>query len=291
MPHADELTAAVTGGLLPRHAQVGAGDLRLHCLLWGADDDATVLLVHGNGGHAHWWDALVPDLVPGFRLLAPDLRGHGESDWPSAPAYAIADFSADLLAVAEQLAPRRFAIIAHSMGARAAAWYAAHHPERVRGLALLDTSIAGVDVETAERWRGRVIGQRAGRGYPSYAAAVAAFRFVPPEVGVSEVIRADLAHHAVCERASGEWTFRFDRAVLSLEGDGAGDLTALVADLPCPLWVGRGSASPVIRRREFNAIRARRGDVEVHDFAGAHHFFLSDPRAAGAALRRFLDRL
>lgn len=291
MPDGTQLVAAVTGGLQPRHARIRAGDLRLHCLVWGADDDATVLLVHGNGGHAHWWDALVPDLVPGFRLVAPDLRGHGESDWPRSPEYGIADIAADLLAIVDRLAPRRFAIIAHSMGARAAARFTAHHPERVRGLALLDTSVAGVDVETAERWRGRVIGQREGRRYPSYADAVAAFRFVPPEPGVADAITADLAHHAVCERASGEWTFRFDRGVLSLHGDGAGDLTALVAGLPCPLWVGRGSASQVIRRREFDAIRARRSDVEVHDFAGGHHFLLSDPRAAGAALRRFLDRL
>jgi pimeloyl-ACP methyl ester carboxylesterase len=177
------------------------------------------------------------------------------------------------------------------MGARAAAWFSAHHRERVRGLALLDTSIAGVDAETAQRWRGRVIGQRAGRGYATYAEAVSAFRFVPPEDGVAEAISADLAHHAVCERGPGDWTFRFDRAVLSLQGDGAGDLTALVAALPCPLWVGRGRMSQVIRRSEFKTICAQRSDVEVHDFSGGHHFFLSDPRSAGAELRRFLDQL
>ncbi len=291
MPDGTQLVAAVTGGLQPRHARIGAGDLRLHCLLWGADDAPTVLLVHGNGGHAHWWDALVTAFVPGFRLVAPDLRGHGESDWPRTPAYAIDDVAADLLAVADRLAPSRFAVVAHSMGARAAVWLAAQHPERVRGLALLDTSIAGIDAATARRWRGRVVGQREGRRYASYADAVAAFRFVPSEPGVADAITADLAHHAVGQRGPGEWTFRFDRGVLSLDGDGAGDLTALVAGLPCPLWVGRGSASQVIRRREFDAIGARRSDVEVHDFAGAHHFFLSDPRAAGAALRRFLDRL
>jgi pimeloyl-ACP methyl ester carboxylesterase len=286
-----DLVAAVTGGLQPRHRRVRAGDLHLHCLTWGADGDPTVLLVHGNGGHAHWWDPLVPAFVPGFRLVAPDLRGHGESEWPVTPAYGIADFSADLLAVAAQLAPQRFAIIAHSMGARAAAWFTAHHPERVRGLALLDTTLAGVDAATAQRWRGRVRGRREGRGYASYAAALAAFRFVPPESGVADAIAADLAHHAVRERGRGDWTFRFDRAVLALEGDGAGDITALVAGLPCPLWVGRGARSEVIRRREFEALRARRPDLEVHDFPGGHHFHLADPRRAGAALRRFLDGL
>ena len=290
MPDGSQLVAAVTGGLQPRHATVRAADLRLHCLIWGRDDAPTVLLVHGNGGHARWWDALVPFFLPEFRLLAPDLRGHGESDRPSAPAYAVADFSADLLAVVDQLAPQRIAIVAHSMGARAAAWFAAQHAERVRGLALLDTSVAGVGDATAQRWRGRVSG-RAGRGYPSYDAAVAAFRFVPPEPGVSAAITADLAHHAVVERRPGDWTFRFDRAVLALSGDGAGDLTALVAGLPCPLWIGRGTGSFVTPQAELDALRARRPHLEVHDFAGSHHFFLSDPQAAGAALRSFLDKL
>jgi pimeloyl-ACP methyl ester carboxylesterase len=283
----DALTAAVTGGVLPRHAFVRSGDLTLHCLLWGADDAPPVLLVHGNGGHAHWWDPLVARFVPGFRLVAPDLRGHGESDWPAAPAYGIGDFSADLAAVVDQLAIERCAIIAHSMGARAAAWFTAQHPERVRGLALLDTTLAGVDLETAQRWRGRVTGQRRGRSYASYAEAVGAFRFVPPEPGVAEHVRADLAHHAVRERTPGDWTYRFDRAVLSIAGDGAGDISALVANLRCPLWVGRGSASMVIRRREFD----RHPNAAVHVFAGAHHFFLSDPDPPGRALRRFLDSL
>ena len=291
MRDGNELTAAVTGGQRPRHADVDAGSLHLHCLVWGAEDAPTVLLVHGNGGHAHWWDPLVPDFVPGFRLVAPDLRGHGESGWPREPAYGIADFSADLLAITDQVAPPRIAIIAHSMGARCAVWFAARHPERVRGLALLDTSIAGVDLETAERWRGRVIGQREGRGYASYDDAIAAFRFVPPERRVSEAITADLAHHAVVERGPGDWTFRFDRAVLSLAGDGAGDLTAMVKGLVCPLWVGRGARSLVAPRRQFEVLRTAAGDVEVHDFAGSHHFFLSDPRTAGTALRRFLDGL
>jgi len=290
MPDGNDLTAAVTGGLLPHHVWVD-GETRLHCLLWGADDEPTVLLVHGNGGHAHWWDAVVRYFVPGFQLVVPDLRGHGESEWSRAPAYAITDFAADLLATADRLAPARFAIIAHSMGARAAAWFAAHHPERVRGLALLDTTLTGVDPETAQRWRGRVVGQRDGRAYGSYEDAIAAFRFVPPEDGVAPAIRANIAHHAVCERATNQWTFRFDRAVLSLEGDRAGDISARVAAVACPIWVGRGSGSPVIVRREFDRLRAQHPNLEVHDFEGAHHFFVSHPRDAGSALRQFLDRL
>jgi len=291
MTEDERLVAAVTGGYLPAHVRVRAGALSLHCLVWGDADAPPVLAVHGNGGHAHWWDALVPHLLPAHRLIAPDLRGHGESDWPAEPAYGIADFSADLLAIVTQLALPPVALIAHSMGARAAAWFAAHHAARVRSLALLDTSIAGVDAETAARWRGKRVGQRRGPSYPDAAAACAAFRFVPPEPGVDAAIVADLACHAVHQRRPGDWSFRFDRAVLSLDGDGAGDLTELVAALRCPLWIGRGRGSrDVIPRSNFDALLARRPELTLHDFPGAHHFFLSHPALAGVALRAFVGR-
>lgn len=287
----DPLVAAVTGGVLPQHGWVRVGALRLHYLEWGGAAAPPVLLVHGNGGHAHWWDPLVPLLAPGRRLLAPDLRGHGDSDWPAEPAYGIADCTVDLIGLLDALALPRVAIVAHSMGARIAVWLAAHHPERVRGVALLDTSLAGVDEATARQWRGRIAGQRLGRSYPSADAARAAFRFVPPEPDVAPAIVADLAAHAVVERAPGQWAFRFDRAVLSLAGDGAGNLLDLAAGLPCPLWLGRGTGSFVTPEREVAALRARRDAMDAHDFAGGHHFFLSDPAGAGRALRTFLDHL
>ena len=285
------LVAAVTGGALPRDARVTAGDLRLHYLEWGETAAPSVLLVHGNGGHAHWWDPLVPFLAPGRRLIAPDLRGHGESEWPTAPAYAIADCAGDLVALLDALALDRVVIIAHSMGARIAVWLAAHQPHRVRGLALLDTTLGVGDEATARRWRGRVVGQREGRSYATREDARAAFRFVPPEPGVAPAIEDDLAHHAIVERAPGEWAFRFDRAVLSLAGDGAGNLIDLAAGVPCPVWMGRGTGSFVTPRIEIETMQQRRADVEGHDFEGGHHFFLSHPREAGESLRRFIDRL
>jgi pimeloyl-ACP methyl ester carboxylesterase len=292
MPDAAALIAAVTGGALPEYATVRSDGLSLRCAVWGDAAAPAVLAVHGNGGHAHWWDALVPFLLPAYRVIAPDLRGHGASDWPATPAYRIEDFAGDLARIVAQLAPSPLAVIAHSMGARAAAWFAAQHAPQVRGLGLLDTSLAGVDAATAARWRGKLVGQRHGPSYPDAAAACAAFRFVPPEPGVDAAIVADLAHHAVYQRAAGDWRFRFDRAVLSLDGDGAGDLTGLVAALRCPLWIGRGRGSgDVIPRSNFDTLLARRPDLVLHDFPGAHHFFLSHPARAGAALRRFLDGL
>ena len=276
--------------LTPESHRVRVGELNLRCVTWGRLGDPVAVLVHGNGGHAHWWGPLVPALVPGWRLIAPDLRGHGESDWAEPPRYALTDFTADLIGVLDQLAPEPVALIGHSMGGRVAASFAIHYPERVRLLALLDTRMGGVNAKVAQKWRGRIAGTRHGRGYATRAEALSAFRLVPDEPHVPAHVLADLAHHAVHERGPGDWTFRFDRAVLALDGDGGGELYGALAQLRCPTLVLHGDGSWVMDAAEVAALRAVIPNCRVRGFPGRHHFFLGQAQAVGTALRRFLDQ-
>ncbi len=282
---------AVTGGLEPETVRVRSGSLGLGCLVWGRASDPTAVLVHGNGGHAHWWDALVPALVPGWRVVAPDLRGHGESDWAEPPRYRVEDFAADLSAVLDALAPGPVPLVGHSMGGRIAVWYAAEHAERVRALGVLDSRLERVHRRQAARWRMAIAGKRQGRGYPSREAAMAAFRFVPEETDVPAAVVANLAHHAVVERAPGDWTFRFDRAVLSLEGDGAGDLRAALRRIRCPTLLMAGETSWVMDAEERAALAGALPGCRLHLFPGGHHFLEAHPAPVGQALRGFLDSL
>jgi pimeloyl-ACP methyl ester carboxylesterase len=283
--------AAVTGGPQPESVRVQAGSLGLHALIWGRAVDPIALLLHGNGAHAHWWDALVPALLPGWRLVALDLRGHGESDWAEPPRYRLEDFAADVGAVARVLAPAGCVLVGHSMGGRVAAWYAAEHPEGVRGLAILDSRFGGVRARPASAWRASVAGKRHGRTYATRAAALAAFRFVPDEPDVSAAVIANLAHHAVTARAANAWTFRFDRAVLALDGDGGGDMLRRLGRIRCPTLVLAGRTSWVMNARERTRVAGAVPGCAVRVFAGGHHFLLAHPAETGAALRAFLDGL
>jgi len=95
----------------------------------------------------------------------------------------------------------------------------------------------------------------------------------------------------VRERGPGDWTFRFDRAVLALDGDAASDLGALLPRIRCPTLVLAGADSWVMDAAERAAILAAIPGATVRVFPGGHHFFLARPAPVSAALRRFFDAL
>jgi pimeloyl-ACP methyl ester carboxylesterase len=275
--------------LRPRTVDIDTGELALRCLVWGDERDPPAVLVHGNGGHARWWDPLIPWLVPGWRIVAPHLRGHGESAWAEPPRYALADFARDVDAVLAALAVDAAPLVGHSMGGRVALAYAADHPERVPALAVLDSRFEPIDPAFAATYRKSVAGKREGRSYGTRAEALAAFRFIPDERGVAPSIVAHLAAHAVHERRPGEWSFRFDRGVLTSEGDGAGDLRLLLPGLRCPVFVGAGERSWVMPEPERARIRDAVPHAVLEVFPGAHHFIVRCPERVGPSLRAFLD--
>ncbi|MDE2292920.1 MAG: alpha/beta fold hydrolase, partial [Elusimicrobia bacterium] len=115
----------------------GASGNRLHLADWGGEGTG-LLLLHGMGAHTGWWDAAAPLLAPGRRVLALDMRGHGESAWLEPPRYSIEDYAADIDAVRRAMGWERFALAAHSLGARVALRYASQAPERLEAAAFLD---------------------------------------------------------------------------------------------------------------------------------------------------------
>jgi pimeloyl-ACP methyl ester carboxylesterase len=79
-----------------------------------------------------------------YDLIAPDLRGHGKSDWPER-GYGLSDYVADAIGLLDTLAVRDVAIIGHSLGAVIAALFAVNDPARVRAVVLVDPSLEQSD--------------------------------------------------------------------------------------------------------------------------------------------------
>ncbi|HEX2163442.1 MAG TPA: alpha/beta hydrolase, partial [Thermoanaerobaculia bacterium] len=105
----------------------------------GGSGGLPVVFVHGLGGRAAQWEEQLARLRPSRRALALDLRGHGASAPAAGAAYAIADFAADVVAVADELGLERFVLAGHSLGASVAIEVARREgAERVAGLLLVD---------------------------------------------------------------------------------------------------------------------------------------------------------
>ena len=157
LPDAERTVQAAGGPALqslsrppvPSEWRLGTG-LRYHLLEWqprrpqaSTQDVPTVLLLHGFLDSCWTWQVLLETgLLDGFRVLAPDLRGHGDSDRIGAGGYYhFMDYLADLQDLIAQIGCQTLSIVGHSMGGTVASYYAGAYPERVRRLVTLDSLI------------------------------------------------------------------------------------------------------------------------------------------------------
>lgn len=119
-----------------RDTFVTAGALRLHEVQWGEQGTA-VVCVHGITANAFCFQALADHLAPDHRVFAYDLRGRGDSDQP-ARGYGVPAHADDLAAFIDALGVQRPVVIGHSLGAFIALSFAAHYPDKLSKLVLLD---------------------------------------------------------------------------------------------------------------------------------------------------------
>lgn len=117
-----------------------AGDVTLAALSAGSGGEP-LLLVHGfTGCKEDFADELELLAELGYHAVAPDLRGHGDSEQPAdEEAYSLHRFAADMFAAADDLGWADFDLLGHSMGGMAAQLMVLEHPERIRRLVLMDT--------------------------------------------------------------------------------------------------------------------------------------------------------
>jgi pimeloyl-ACP methyl ester carboxylesterase len=103
--------------------------LRLHYVDWGNPDQPPLLMIHGGRDHCRNWDWAAATLRHDWHIIAPDLRGHGDSQWSADGNYGMNGYIYDLaqLIHGQRLAP--VTIIAHSLGGNVALRYAGLYPE------------------------------------------------------------------------------------------------------------------------------------------------------------------
>lgn len=123
--------------------------------IWGEDTARPLLLLHGFAGHGGFWARLAPSLVAaGFRVVAPDLPGHGASAAPDSPETYHLPEAADTLAghLTAIAGSTPWCVAGYSLGGRLALHLAVRHPHRMQALTLVGAS-AGLESAEARSER------------------------------------------------------------------------------------------------------------------------------------------
>jgi haloacetate dehalogenase len=133
---------------LTRPAHIDGFDYRRHAVgdasyqVAQAGDGPAVVLLHGYPQTHYCWRRIAPVLADAYTVIAPDIRGYGETvappGGPLGEGYSKREMAADVVALADQLGIERFALVGHDRGGRVAYRLALDHPERVERLALLN---------------------------------------------------------------------------------------------------------------------------------------------------------
>jgi pimeloyl-ACP methyl ester carboxylesterase len=194
--------------------------LRLHYVDWGNEDRPLLLLVHGGRDHARSWDAVALALRHDWHVVAPDLRGHGDSAWAVGSSYPISDSVLDIAQLLAALDSYPVTIIAHSLGGAISLLYAGAFPERIAKMVVIEG--LGPPPEIEQRIRGVPASKRvrdwvaqmqslAGRHphrYPSIDAA--AKRMLEENSFLSEEQAHHLTIHGVARNEDGSYVWKFD---------------------------------------------------------------------------------
>jgi lipase len=255
--------------------------LQLH--EWGDPGAPPVVCVYGVNAHGRRFRKLAEErLARRFRVLAPDLRGHGGSDWE--PPWTIATHVHDLLETLDAAGVRDADWIGHSFGGRLVLELAARQAERIRRAVLLDPAIQllpHVGFDFAERERtdraydspGQAIEERLASGVPT------------PRSYLEEENREHLVHHR-----DGKFRFRYcQAAVVSMYGELCTPPPA-PETLRMPALIVHAGQFGLVREDQLEEYeRALGGHIHVVEVPGGHIVYWDAFEETANAVAAFLE--
>lgn len=254
---------------------VSVKDLNIHVLVEGPPGAAPLVLLHSLGTTAHVWDEQAAELSRSFRVIRPDLRGHGLTTCTPGP-YSMELFADDLAALLDALGINQAHIGGISIGGMVAQAFAAAHPKRAASLLLVDTAMA---IPPAQSWTERAAKVRA-EGITAIADAVIA-RWVTPafmSAAPTEGLRSMLLRTPVEGYAA------------SAEAIAAADLSAATSGLNLPTLIIAGDqdqATPVASAQALNQAIVGSSLVVIEN--AAHIPLVEKPEEITSAMLNFLN--
>lgn len=261
--------------------------LRLHYVEWGPSDAPPLLLVHGGRDHCRSWDWTAEAFMRDWRVIAVDLRGHGDSAWSPDGDYSLTAYVYDLAQLVHQLKLAPVSIVAHSLGGNIALRYAGLYPENVKKLVAIEglgpspRMMAERDaIPFRERWRAWIEERRAAaarlpKRYASIEEALA--RMKAENAYLTDAQARHLTVHGVIQNEDGTYSWKFDNylrvfPVLDLPQERIEELWAAIA---CPTLLLYGEKSWASNPEKDGRARHFK-HARVVQFADAGHWLHHD---------------
>ena len=229
--------------------------LRLHYVDWGNPGAPPLLLVHGGRDHCRNWDWTAAALRHDWHIIAPDLRGHGDSQWSTDGSYAMAGYVYDLAQLIHQQKLAPVTILAHSLGGNITLRYAGIYPETVARLVVIEGLGPGPDrlAEYAARtivtrfddWirEQRVLAGRLPRRYATIEDAFRRMQEENPHLTAAQA--RHLTVHGANQNEDGTYSWKFDNYVRAFPPYDMSrrDIQLLWSRITCPTLLLHGSES------------------------------------------------
>ncbi len=194
--------------------------LRLHYVDWGNPNAPPLILQHGGRDHCRSWDWVAQELARDWHVIAPDLRGHGDSAWAPDGNYETSAMVYDFAQLVHTLGHDEVSIIAHSLGGNVASRFTGLYPEKVRRLVNIEGLGPSPELRAkreaagyANRFRKWIEDRRAASGriprrYPTIEAAYA--RMKEENSFLTDAQARHLTVHGASRNEDGTWSWKFD---------------------------------------------------------------------------------
>ena len=272
-------------GAAPVDRTITVNGLKIHYVEWGSAEKPPLVLLHGIARVAHSFDHLAPHFADRFRVIAIDMRGHGDSAWDPQGSYMVEDYTKDIAAIVRELKLKDMVLWGNSTGGRVVQMIAGQMPELVRAVIVEDVG--------PERPR-EVSNRRADRmakeadGWATFDDLYAQAQKENPRT--PEAILKPFVQHASKRRDDGRIVWKRDPAILN--GFVPTELWATVKKIRAPLIYVLGGASNIVPPQTQMDIRQELRQSEIVMMPGLGHY-PSDEKPAEfiAIVERFLAAL
>jgi esterase len=232
----------------PADKFVEVAGLRIHYLDWGEANKPPLVMVHGLDRVARTFDHIAPHFTARYRVIAIDMRGHGDSGWDPKGRYLVEDHVGDLEGLVDQLKLRNLVLWGNSTGGRVAQVFAGKHPELVSHVISEDVGPERPR-QIADNYAKRVQQEQAGWASPD--ELLAQLRKANPRM--SATVLENYVRYGSKRRADGRIEWKRDPQLVN--GFVATDLWRFVRNIKSPILYVLGGRSTIVPKETQDELR------------------------------------